>query len=164
MTLFYFLLLTLFAPLHPVHISSTSIDFDSEKKAFIVSIKVFTDDFELAIEHKYNTKLNLGKENENKEANSFIHHYILGNFAIIVNEKDQTRSRLKFIGKRFNHEAVWLDYELKYIGDLKKVKIVNSIIHDVYFDQKNLLIFSYKDKMEAHKLTYSENSAEIILK
>ncbi|MBN2681702.1 MAG: hypothetical protein JXR58_04290, partial [Bacteroidales bacterium] len=66
-------------------------------------------------------------------------------------------------GKRFNHEAVWLDYELKYIGDLNKIKVRNSVIHDIYNDQKNLLIFSYKDKMEAHKLTYSDNSVEIEL-
>ena len=49
--------------------------------------------------------------------------------------------------------TLWLYYDIKYSGTVKNVKIFNSLITDLYPDQNNLLIFTYKNTQKALKFS-----------
>ena len=137
------LLLFFLLAFHPVHISVTSMEYNKEEEIFLVSFKVFTDDFETNIERKYGVNLNLGKENELKNASEYFSRYFRESFSFIVNGEELKEP--VYLEKKMNDIAVWLYFKYPTSGDVEEVEIKNVIMLDMFMDQSNLLIFKYND-------------------
>lgn len=128
---------------HPVHVSVTSMEYESENKSFLVSFKVFTDDFETIVKRNYNVEMNLGKKNENYDAKEYFNRYFQKSFSCMIDGiklQDQV-----FIRKKMNDVAVWFYYRYPVDSEIKDVEINNRILLDMFSDQSNLLIFKYND-------------------
>ncbi len=128
---------------HPVHVSVTSMEYNKGEKIFLVSFKVFTDDFETIIERKYGVDLNLGKEDELKNTDEYFSRYFRESFSFIVNGEEVKEP--VFLEKKMNDIAVWLYYRYPTSNNVEKVEIKNVIMLDMFMDQSNLLIFKYND-------------------
>jgi len=128
---------------HPVHISVTSMEYNEEEKIFLVSFKVFTDDFETNIDRKYGVNLNLGKEDELENADEYFSRYFMESFSFIVNGEELREP--VFLEKKMNDIAVWLYFKYPVSGNVEEVGIKNAIMLDMFRDQSNLLIFKYND-------------------
>ncbi len=137
---------------HPVHVSLTNIEYKKANKNFELVFKIFTDDFENALKNKYGVTTHLGTEKEVKQTNEYIKKYILENFRFLINNRDQTSQRLKFLRKDFNTEATWLYYEFIPPTNIKSVTIKNTILNQLFNDQTNLVFFSYLDGQKAYRL------------
>lgn len=137
------LLLFVLLVFHPVHVSVTSMEYSKGEKIFLVSFKVFTDDFETIVERKYGVNLNLGKEDELKNAGEYFNRYFRESFSFIVNGEDLKEP--VFLEKKMNDIAVWLYYRYPISCSVEKVEIMNIIMLDMFMDQSNLLIFKYND-------------------
>jgi hypothetical protein len=144
---------------HPVHVSVASMEYDTEKKGFFISFKVFTADLESVIQNKYGVSLNLGKSDERADYQDYVLKYLNTHFALEVNHKVQT---LVFINKKTNEDAIWLYGEYRNIPTIQQLKIYNSLFIEDYLDQSNLLIFKYLDKEEGYTFNLTENEKEII--
>ncbi len=139
-TIFNFFLATE-NPQHPVHISVTNIEYVDSTQKFDISIRLFLDDFENIVSQKYGKNLFLGKENEIPEAKDLIMKYLNEHFKIFVNKTQKT---LKFNEKKIIDIELWLYLETEEKNFVKNCEIFNSLYTDLYFDQTNLLIFSYQ--------------------
>jgi len=128
---------------HPVHVSVTNMEYNKEEKIFLVSFKVFTDDFEAIVERKYGVNLNLGKGDELKNADEYFSRYFRESFSFIVNGEELREP--VFLEKNMNDIAVWLYYKYPTSYNVKEVEIENIIMLDMFKDQSNLLIFKYND-------------------
>ncbi|MCK4700488.1 MAG: hypothetical protein KAT38_09145 [Bacteroidales bacterium] len=137
------LLLFFLLVFHPVHVSVTSMEYNKGEKIFLVSFKVFTDDFETIVERKYGVNLNLGKEDELKNADEYFSRYFGESFSFIVNGEELRE--LVFLEKKMNDIAVWLCYKYPISGNIEEVEIKNVIMLDMFRDQSNMLIFKYND-------------------
>ena len=137
------LLLFFILVFHPVHVSVTSMEYDKGEKIFLVSFKVFTDDFETIIERKYGVDLNLGEDNELKNTDEYCNRYFRESFSFIINGEELAEP--VFLEKKMNDIAVWLYYRYPTSGNIEKVEIKNIIMLDMFRDQSNLLIFKYND-------------------
>ena len=137
------LLLFFILVFHPVHVSVTSMEYNKGEKIFLVSFKVFTDDFETIIERKYGVDLNLGKDNELKNTNEYFNRYFRESFSFIINGEELAEP--VYLEKKMNDIAVWLYYMYPTSGNIEKVEIKNIIMLDMFRDQSNLLIFKYND-------------------
>ena len=137
------LLLFFILVFHPVHVSVTSMEYNKGEKIFLVSFKVFTDDFETIIERKYGVALNLGKDNELKNTNEYFNRYFRESFSFIINGEELAEP--VYLEKKMNDIAVWLYYMYPTSGNIEKVEIKNIIMLDMFRDQSNLLIFKYND-------------------
>ena len=110
---------------------------------FPVSFKVFTDDFGAIIKRKYGVNLNMGNEDEIKNADEYVSRYFRESFCFIVNAKELKES--VFIKKKMDDIAVWFFYKYPFSGNIEEVEIKNTIFLDMFSDQSNMLIFKYKD-------------------
>lgn len=137
------LLLFLLLVFHPVHVSVTSMEYNKGEKIFLVSFKVFTDDFETIVKRKYGVNLNLGKEDELKNADEYFSRYFRESFSFIVNGEDLKEP--VFLEKKMDDIAVWLYYKYPISGNVEEVELKNIIMLDMFWDQSNLLIFKYND-------------------
>jgi len=151
--------------LHPVHISVTNVDYNETEEEFNISIKLFADDFGKIINKHNNVKLNLGKADENDMCNIFINEYIQNHLALKINNNNIFKN-IKLLNKevRLEENSVWLYYKIKFTSSAKKVYIVNDLLNDLYDDQKNLFIFTYKNIEEAYKFEKNNTKFEFLIK
>ena len=161
--MFYFgldILLFISIFFHPVHVSVTNIEYMESEKRFEVSFKLFYDDFETIISDKYNVQLQLGTET--RLANEDIY------FLMYINERFQLSADGKilhpsFKSRRMNDDSIWLYFYFERITPAKKIEVRNSLMMDLFPDQKNLVIFKSKGLEKGYILKSKNDKIDIHL-
>ncbi|MGL4629822.1 MAG: DUF6702 family protein [Leadbetterella sp.] len=136
------LVLLLYFWVHDFHNSLTEIRYNTKSKSLEISMRVFSDDFELAL-----TKANKGKKitlNE-KDAilNPLVESYISRHFYLKSSREELS---MDYIGKEIEEDAVWLAFEIKNCGSLVNHTITNSVFSDLYSDQTNVVNIIYPNQ------------------
>jgi hypothetical protein len=124
---------------HDMHISVCELRWNEESGAFEVSIKVFIDDLERALNKDGAPGLFIGTPKELKEADNFIASYLQKHFRIDI---DGTRLSPEFMGKEISEDflAVWCYVQFPArVSPGKKCKISNDILLDMFDDQRNIM-------------------------
>ena len=102
---------------HPIHVSVCNIEIEND--TMILSLKLFKEDFQLAIYHNYGEKIRFEDINEQSDILLF-DNYIHSVLSLIANKKDTLQ--LNYINNEINDEAIWLNYNC-YVSDLRKIMI-----------------------------------------
>ena len=125
---------------HDYHTSLTEINYNPKNKSLEVSLRLFTDDLELAL-----TKLNGGKvitlESQSELVESLLELYIKKNFAIVSQNKEV--KKIKYYGKEKEAEATWVYIEILDCAQIKDFTLFNTILIDLFSDQNNLVNIIY---------------------
>lgn len=135
---------TVAPPRHEFHTSLAEVEYNTKSRAFEVSLRVFTDDFERGLSTISGKKEVLDKTNKH---NQLIMRYLQEKF-FILNKRGKKKA-MTFIGKEFKVEAVWLYIEIPYRESLRKAKFNNSILMEHFDDQVNIVNIIYKGKKES---------------
>lgn len=138
---------------HPLHVSVTNLEYDSLKKVFYLSIKLFQDDFQGVIFHLYGIDIKLGTAIEHPETEKLTMKYINTNFS--VNFDRQKSAKLKLIEKNKDDMSVWLKFEMKAPRKFRSIQITNTIMNDYFLDQVNLFILTLGQKQIAEKFDFT---------
>lgn len=148
----------LFLSAHPIHVSVCNVEI--EKEEITIAIKLFSDDFQLALYHNYGKEIPVEDLilPENKE---LVDRYVGDAIQIILNKKDSVR--FNYRNADMNEEAIWLYYSAK-MSNVKKLQIVNSLLLDIYLDQTNLLIINYMGKQNGFRFNSRHREEFIDLK
>ena len=146
---------------HPVHISFTTIEYFEADKKFKIMFKIFVDDFDLVLKLKYGKDLRLLEGRWEKGYPKTINNYIQEHFKIIIAGKNRTKSSLKYVSKEVKENAIWLNYELNYKPKGDTFNIQNTLMMDLYQDQKNLLIFAISGEQKGVQFDYKNTKQEI---
>ncbi len=135
------LLLLLFSSLvlHPLHVSLTNIEYDKNKQTIEIAIKLFDDDFKAAIYKEYDINLYLYSDNEHVNVDSLINNYINNNF--ILSLDNMLSCNMKFIKREKKLDAYWFYFVIDVNNKTKKITIKNTLLIDLYDDQKNLVTY-----------------------
>lgn len=139
--------------LHPVHVSILNFDYAKNKQDAEISLKVFTDDFELAFIHNYNLVLNLGKENMHPEWKKYLDMYFSKMFLLKTNNKKSIP--LVFNRYELRDDGIMLYFTAPVGKKLKSIQMSNGILLDVFENQTNLVIFSIDGKEQGYSLNFS---------
>ena len=133
---------------HPVHVSITNLEYIPSENKVKLSFKVFEDDIQLLFAHLYQINADFSNEDSYYNYQSKIDEYFTSHFKILIGEKEH-----KFSYKSFKKEGhtIWFYYETNIDSEPKSIEFFNTIFLDLYFDQKNLLIFSYKCQDKAYQ-------------
>jgi hypothetical protein len=136
--------------LHPVHVSLLNVDLDPDTGKIEIVFKLFSDDFERIILHKYNVALEITSKIDPGEKTYAIHKYINESFELSINGTKIDQWEYK--GNQINDEAIWLYYKNLWSGKIQEVSIINEVMMDLYEDQTNLVIVSWRDKQNGYHL------------
>lgn len=160
-TLFFILLFGLHfyndSFLHPLHVSSTEITFNSKQKSVEILCKLFTDDFENAIRKQNKTKIDLSAAGLHKEMDVIIKKYIENHLQIIINDQRQIQN---YIGYEVDREAVNVYLEIEYVKPFEKININNRILCDYFEDQMNIVHVELIGKRKSGSLNYPNTQLE----
>ena len=142
----HFLILILFACsriyFHPVHLSITNIDINSELKSADISCQFFADDFKYIIQISEGMDINFEQQQElNRENIDAINNYIFSVFEIKINNEE--RINFNFQHKKQDEALIWIHYKGEIPDtEIKSIILANELMLDFYEDQTNLVIFS----------------------
>jgi hypothetical protein len=147
---------------HPVHVSVTNLDISTEKNTILITQKMFTDDFDLLFYHLYekNIKPVAGKDFSPGEL-SLVNGYMKDAFVI---ESGGTRLPIEFVKKDQDDESIWLYYTCSLPSNkIRTLMLTNSILLQLFEDQTNLVIVTYRGADTGYTFNYDKWKSEIRL-
>lgn len=146
---------------HPFHVSVSDIKFKEDKKAIQISTRIFLDDLELALQnYSENPKLDIGDEANWEFINETLKSYTLERMKL-WDEKGK-EYQLNYIGAEIEDDVMWCYIEIEKIKKLKQVKVWNSMLHEVWGDQENLVHFRAFDDVQSARLVKGEDSETFV--
>ncbi len=122
---------------HKFYVSITQIDVVADSHKLEISARIFTDDLEASVQEATGQKLRMGSGKEHPKADSLLYDYLLSQLTI---KQDNIPLKLIYIGKEVESDVTWIYLESSEgISTEKPLSIRNSLLQDLFPDQKNLV-------------------------
>ena len=135
---------------HPIHVSVTNMDLDPGRGTVELSVKIYADDFQDLIMQKYSVQLRLTDQVNPGQKIDAVNRYISHALQVEINGKPL--NGLEFVDSKLNEGAIWLSYRYDYGGEIKSLKVRDTIMLEKFEDQTNLLIIGYNDKQNGYRM------------
>jgi hypothetical protein len=138
LTFFIWFSISTAAEVHEFYLSVTDINYVAEKQSLQIISRVFTDDFEDVLNKRYQKDFKLIPSLEVKETEVYIERYVKDKLLI---ESDGKLLTLKYLGKKYEDDMIYLYIEIENINELNSITIENLILTDLFEQQKNMIHF-----------------------
>ncbi len=164
MKYFRILLLLLIFPLisatsaHKFYMSITKIEYVKEKKSLQIITKIFTDDIEDALQHRYDPSISLDTKKETEAADEYLQKYILQKLNIKVNGKPV---QLNYIGKEYDLDMLVAYIEVTNVPNLKSIEIENKVLMEMFPEQQNIIHLKTTNSRKSLMLDKDESSGKL---
>lgn len=136
---------------HPLHVSTTEINYNAKEKALEISCKIFTDDFEAILAKVYKQKIDLARPELKKNMDELVKKYLISHLHLNANGKAVP---LDYIGFEIDHEATNIYLEVGKVSFLKVVSVKNTILYDQFDDQMSILHIVKGNTRKSTKILY----------
>lgn len=147
------LMTSLVAFLHPLFMGVTEIQHNAQDHTLEISVKLFADDFENALEKANHTTIDITNPKDTARASQLIARYLQQHLQLKVNGKPV---QLVFIGYEKEREAAWSFVQVNNINTVQKVEITNTLLYDAYDQQINLMHVIVNGNRKSTKLSYPD--------
>lgn len=148
-----------FAPAHDFHVSLTEVNFNAKAGTFEVSIRLFTDDLDKAIQLDDRGPTGLITGNETAHIDTRIASYLSRNFRLKV---DDRLLSLNFIGKENQLDATWCYLEFAAPSSFASITISNTCLMEVFIDQTNMVTCSAMGKNKSVVLQKGASEKKVV--
>ena len=144
--------------IHPLHVSVTEINHNATEKTIEITCKLFTDDFEKVLVQNYKTKVDLINPPDRPAMDKLISDFVQKHVLIKL---DNRSIQLSYLGFERDAEAVYSYFQAENIGTIKKLEVTNTILHEMFTDQINMMHIMVGGKRKSLKLDYPDKEAVI---
>lgn len=153
--LFTFLLIFLVSakPIHPYHVGSVEINYNSKTKTFEISAKFFLDDLENSLNAKYNKTLHFVEEKSKAGLDQALENYFAEYFKLKSNNKFL---KINYLGFEEDKESVNVYLESEATEMPKKVETAVSLLYSFFDDQMNIVHIIVNGERKSSKLNYPD--------
>ena len=123
---------------HDFHISRTLLAYNTDTEEWQISMHLFIDDLELALEQEGYTELRLGTAREQQDADTIIDAYIRKQLQL---QSDDTNIKWEWIGKEVSEDltAFWIYLLVPNAQPTQYLQVRNELFFELYEDQQNML-------------------------
>ena len=152
----------LVSEVHDFHLSKTEIYHNQKTQSLEITMHIFIDDLELAISQAQGALLRLTSSEDDKQTDASIFDYLQSEFAIWINAK---KMEFTYLGKEESEDliAFWIYLEATGVSDIEEIQIKNSILTEVYNDQKNMVSLETPDYRKFFLLDQAKTEAALKL-
>ncbi|NUO03069.1 MAG: hypothetical protein HUU01_20865 [Saprospiraceae bacterium] len=154
------LLLLTFKPyLHEFHASKCLIEYQAEEKTVQISLHLFIDDVEEALRRKGADKLFLCTEKESKQAEVYLERYLRQNLQLKLDGRERP---FRFLGKEAADDwmGMWCYFEIGEVAPFQELIIDNTLLTEVFSDQKNLVSIVGPDHKKSSLLFHKQKTQQ----
>lgn len=121
---------------HKYYLSLTQIEYRSELQTLQITINVFMDDIEVALNKDFNIDLQLNTKEELKKNDIYFEKYLKQKLHLKIN----TISRnFTYIGKEYEGDLIYFYLEIENITRMNSIEIENKILTTHFPKQQNLI-------------------------
>lgn len=145
---------------HPLHLSSTELNYNLKESTMEVSCRIFTDDFEDILSKKYKVKADLSLEAKHKEMDQLVSKYIAAHLQLAANGKVLP---LNYIGFEKDSEAIIVYLESAKVKNIVKLETTSTVLYDLFDDQTNIFHLTFKGNRHSFKLTFPDKKVASLL-
>jgi hypothetical protein len=135
---------------HPIHVSTTNIEYNKQDSKVEVICTIFTDDFEAALAKQYHKKTDLTRADMHAAMDVLVKNYIASNLQL----KTGAVLRLNYVGFEINKEATDVYFESDKTPIFKKIDVDDSLLHNLFDDQINIVHITVNGVRKSEKLDY----------
>jgi hypothetical protein len=137
--------------MHPIHVSTTSIEYNKQDNKVEVICTIFTDDFEAALVKQYSKKTDLNRADMHTAMDVLVKSYINSHLQL----KTGTQAmKLNYVGFEINKEATDVYFESDKTAVFKKIDIDDSLLYNLFDDQINIVHVIVNGVRKSEKLDY----------
>ncbi|MGB5700258.1 DUF6702 family protein [Muriicola sp.] len=160
--LLFFLPLFLLLGAHKFYVSVTHVDYYDKGEALQITSRLFIDDFEKALEERYEVKALLATPDEITNADAYIEKYLKAKFLVKINGEAVS---YQFLGKKFDNDILicFLEIPNVSIDQLRTIEIQNELLMDLFEEQKNILHFKILENKKSFVLIRESNKGMLNL-
>jgi len=140
--------------MHKYYISLIQVEHSTKANTVQISMRIFIDDMQEVLQKNFNQTYELAVPDEPVEkVNKDINTYAQKKFGIEVNK---VAKPFVFLGKEYEHDVVYLYFEVENITSISEVKITDTMLIDQFPDQKNIIKLAMNDIKKTFFLTRNE--------
>ena len=144
--------------LHPLHLATVEIDHNASDKTLEITCKTFWDDFESILSKVNKSKVDLVGGKDTASNNKKIFEYIKSHLQINIDGKPV---QMSFVGYEKEDVVIYSYLQVDNVNSVKKVSIVNTLMHDMYDDQVSIMHVVVNGNRKSTKLDYPATAANI---
>lgn len=144
--------------LHKFYVSVTQIDYVPNKKRIEITSRIFIDDLEKALTKKHQKKPNITSTNELLEAEEWIKAYIKEKIKVSINKKPQV---IEYLAKEVEGDVLIIYTKIAISKKINTFEFYNSLLTEVYADQKNIVHININSNKKSILLTNTELQQKI---
>lgn len=141
---------------HKFYVSVTEVAYVKKKTSVQIITRIFIDDLENALRHRYSKHLTLASENEAKEVEDYLQRYLKDKISIQINGKFVD---YKFIGKEYDNDIVFCYLEIADVKDIQSFEISNKVLFESFNDQQNIVKLKINDQNKSFILINQSDKA-----
>jgi hypothetical protein len=131
------------ADVHKFYISNTEVNYAEKERSLQITTRVFSNDFEKLLQTRYDNSIRLRKNESSENAELYIKRYFKEKFQIKLKGKIKPKN---FIGKQFKENRTILYFEVENVSHFDKISIKNTILMDLFEQQKNMVHVTQNDE------------------
>lgn len=142
--------LLLAASSHKYYLSVTDLEYSKESQSVQVITRLFYDDLEEVLKERYDDAIVVDATYDQEILNNYIKKYIAKKLLVTINGEKQEHT---FIGKEFEDDYVVCYIEIENVKEISSLEIFNTLLTDVFPEQKNMVHTSIEDRKKSFLLT-----------
>ena len=144
---FFVYLLFVQATIHPYYVSTLEIDYRPDRMALQITMRVFTDDWQLMLNTDYDQDLRLDPDSD--AAQTVIHSsdYLQKEIELKLND---TEVQPVFLGRDYQNDQIVFYLEVKDVAELKTLAFSNSILFELLEGQQNIVRIKTPTKRKSY--------------
>ena len=133
---FFVCLLFVQATIHPYYVSTLNIDYRPNREALQITMRVFTDDWQLMLNTHYDKSLRLDPDSDTEQVVIHSTDYLHQHVELNLNGIDVTPSVL---GKEYQDDQLVLYFEVAGVAELQTLEVSNRILFAELEGQQNIV-------------------------
>jgi len=146
---------------HDFHVSKCIMEYSEEDQALQIMMHIYVDDLELALQALDETKLKLNTESEHEKADDILLKYLQSTFQVSINEEPMNYD---YIGREPSEDlqALWVYLEIPNLINIQQIKVMDSLLTELYEDQTNIIQIKSQGGKKAFFLLTRDKSADAV--
>ncbi len=144
---------------HEFYVSICDIQHNAEAATLEITLKVFTDDFEKALQEEFGEKLQLGTSQESPKTDEKVAAYLQKHLQILVNQK--LDYSYHFLGKEVEINEMWCYLEIRGVSNIESIEVKNFLLTHVFPKQSNIVNIRANARLESLMLNKDKTSDRV---
>ncbi|WP_289024318.1 DUF6702 family protein [uncultured Salegentibacter sp.] len=154
----FFLLSGFKSGAHEFYLSVTEIEYNRQQQSLQIITRVFIDDFQNVLNQRYGAKLQLSEEAEEGAIAGNISKYFQQKLKLRVHGEEL---QLNYLGKEYDADQLILYIEVENVTPFNNIEVTNSILTDLFDDQKNIVHVKVNDKTKSLLLMRQQETEKL---